>query len=101
MSDQIKDGLYAQVSGTVRRVFETANGPGFSVEFQRKNSEYPDQVAVFGGTFSVSEGERVTVKGWLSWSTRVKEGKTFFNVAMNMPQLVASEPVETAPGEWN
>jgi hypothetical protein len=37
------------------------------------------------------------LKGWLSWRREVKDDKTYFNVSLNKPQVVAQEEVSKSP----
>ena len=81
---EIKDGVYAQVSGTVGRV---ADGR-FTIEVKNERSQYPDYVTVWSPDFTVSTGDRISVKGWFSWKKSVRDGKTYFDVSVNQPKLV-------------
>lgn len=93
---EIKDGIYAYVSGTVGRVFQTKNGPAVEVHVMPKNGKFPDRVTVWGLGDQVAEGDRVTVNGW--WSDRREvyqkqdgtEGVAFRR-ALNSPVLEARE----------
>lgn len=85
---EIKDGIYAQVSGTVSKRFQAKNGEAAVIEIAREGSQYPDRVAVWSIDFQLEEGDRVALKGWLSWRKEIKDDKTYFNVAMNKAQLV-------------
>lgn len=91
---EIKDGVYAQVAGTVGRVGQAKNGPYAIVEVTREGSQFPDRVAVWG--LDATEGERVAVKGWLSWRKSERDGKTYVDVSLNNPQLVSREPAQAA-----
>jgi hypothetical protein len=88
----ISDGIYGFVSGTVGRMFETKNGPAFVVEVTREGSQYPDRVTVWGPAGAARTGDRVTVKGWISWRREAKDDKTFFNVSLNKPEVTEHEP---------
>ena len=85
----IKDGVYAQVAGLVGRVGQAKNGPYLVVEVQRDGAQYPDRVTVWG--LDGVEGERVAVKGWLSWRKSERDGKTFVDVSLNRPEVVTRE----------
>lgn len=98
MTSSIKDGIYAYVGGTVARIFDTKNGPAFNLEIQREGSQYPDRVTVWGAADGLNVGDRVKVQGWLSWRREVKDdGKTYFNVSLNKPEVTDHEPAGFAP----
>lgn len=84
---EIKDSVYAQVAGTVGRVAEGR----FTVEVQNERAKFPDYVTVWRAEFPVSTGDRIAVKGWLSWRKSERNGKTYVDVSLNAPQLVAHE----------
>ena len=84
---KVTDGVFAQVSGTVGR---TAEGR-FTVEVKNERSQYPDYVTVWRLDADVATGDRVAVKGWLSWKKTERNGKTYVDVSVNAPQLVAHE----------
>lgn len=87
---EIKDGVFAQVAGTVGR---TAEGR-FNIEVKLKEgAQYADYVTVWKPDFAVSQGDRVAVKGWLSWKKTDRNGKVYVDVSLNSPQLVTHEPV--------
>lgn len=93
----IKDGVYSQVSGAVGRVDQGR----FTIEVKlREDAKYPDYVTVWGDQITVSQGDRIAVKGWLSWRKSEKNGKTYFNVSLNNPQVVEHEPATQSSG-WN
>jgi len=93
----IKDGVYSQVSGTVGRV----DSGRFTVEVKlREDAKYPDYVTVWTDQITVSQGDRVAVKGWLSWRKAEKNGKTYFNVSLNSPQVVEHEPATSPGNDW-
>lgn len=98
---EIKDGVFAQVAGTVGNVFDAKNGTAIVVEVKREGSQYPDRVTVWSVDFQANQGDRVAVKGWLSWSKSEKDGKTYVNVSLNKAQLVSREAVSTAPDAWS
>lgn len=88
----IKDGVYSQVAGTVGRVDDGR----FTVEVKlRQDAKYPDYVTVWRPEFTVATGDRISVKGWLSWAKVEKDGKTYVNVSLNKPQVVEHEPAQT------
>lgn len=94
---EIKDGTYAQVSGTVGRV----NEGRFTIEVKNERSQYPDYVTVWRPEFPVAQGDRIAVKGWLSWRKNERDGKTYVDVSVNKPQLVKHEPAAQAPAnDW-
>lgn len=101
MAGSIKEGIYAYVGGTVSRLFETKNGPAFNLEIQREGSQYPDRVTVWGAADGLNIGDRVKVHGWLSWRREVKDdGKTYFNVSLNKPEVTDHEPATPAETQW-
>jgi hypothetical protein len=85
----IKDGIYGTVSGTVGRSGTAKNGPYAVVEVQRDGSLYPDRVTCWG--LEALEGDRMSVKGWLSWRKNERDGKTFFDVSLNKPVVEKHE----------
>ncbi|MGN6200005.1 hypothetical protein [Humibacter sp.] len=99
----IKDSVFGQVAGTVGRV----NDGRFVIEVRtREDAKYPDYVTVWqprdAAPITVGEGDRISVKGWLSWRKSEKDGKTYFNVSLNGPQLVDHEPEQASGGEsWD
>ena len=93
---EIKDGTYAQVSGTVGRV----NDGRFTIEVkQSPNAQYPDYVTVWKPDFAVAQGDRIAVKGWLSWKKTERNDKVYVDVSVNLPQLVKHEPTTSVPAE--
>jgi hypothetical protein len=89
---EIKDGVYAQVSGTVGR---TAEGRfSIDVKLQERN-QYPDHVTVWNAEFPATTGDRIAVKGWLSWKKTDRDGKTYVDVSINSPKLVEHETTGT------
>lgn len=66
---EIRDGAYGFISGTVTRVFSTKNGPASEIEVKPldrdgNSPKYGDKWVAWG--LELTEGERVTVKGWIS-----------------------------------
>jgi len=101
MSDKkIIDGVYGYVSGTVGRAFNTKNGRAFEMEVKDQKAQYGDRWTIWGD-LQAGEGDRVTVKGWLSISREnyEKDGETKVAVkrAVNKPQLAAHEASDGAP----
>lgn len=93
----IKDGVFAQVSGTVGR---TADGR-FTIEVKNERAQYPDYVTVWAADFPVNTGDRIAVKGWLSWKKTERNDKVYVDVSLNRPQLVTHEPGQApAADEW-
>lgn len=96
MSD-IKDGVYASVSGTVSRVFTYSGGKtGVEIHVKGERSKYPDRYTAFDVSDEVAEGDRVEIRGWLS--TQVEEfqkrdGSTGHGVkrAINAPRVAKWE----------
>ena len=91
----ITDGMYAYIAGTVSDATHRGTSQGFriTVDVQRPKAQYPDQVTVwYQGTGSFSKGDRVKFKGWLSWMrNEAANGKTYFNVSLNKPELLEQE----------
>ena len=92
---EIKDGVYAQVAGTVGRV----NEGRFTIEVKNERSQYPDYVTVWRLDAPVSQGDRIAVKGWLSWKKSERNGKTYVDVSVNQPQLVKHEQAQGWGGD--
>ena len=89
MSNAISDGVYAQVAGTVGRV----NEGRFTIEVKNERSQYPDYVTVWRLEAPVSQGDRIAVKGWLSWKKSERNDRVFLDVSLNAPQLVSHLPI--------
>jgi uncharacterized protein (DUF736 family) len=88
MPEPIKDGVYAQVAGTVGQTFDGR----FTIEVMlNEKNKYPDRVTVWKPDFAVTKGDRVSVKGWFSWRKNEKDGKTYVDTSINEPKLVAQE----------
>lgn len=108
MSDkQIKDGVYGYVSGTVGRSFMTKNGRAFELEVKNHKQQYPDKWTIWAD-LPVNEGDRASVKGWLSISKenydKDGETKTAIRRAVNKPELAAHEyatPAQPAADTWD
>lgn len=92
----IKDGVYAQVSGTIGRI----NDGRFTIEVKNERSAYPDYVTVWRLEAPIGQGDRIAVKGWLSWKKTERNGKTYVDVSVNQPQLVSHEPASASAG-WD
>jgi uncharacterized protein (DUF736 family) len=97
MSD-IKDGMFAYIGGTISRVFHSKSGVTAVVEVQSPKRQYPDRVTVWGLS-NASVGQRIKVKGWLSWTREEKDGKTYFNVSLNQPEVIAHETLPEISAE--
>lgn len=94
---EIKDGIYAYVSGTVTRTFSTKNGEACEVEVKGPQDQYGDKVTVWGGDGKVAQGDRVTFKGWYrDRREKYTDGqgveRVAFKRSLNKPDLVAHEP---------
>jgi hypothetical protein len=87
---EIKDGMFAYVGGTISRVFHSKSGVTAVVEVQSPKRQYPDRITVWGLS-DAAEGHRIKVKGWLSWAREEKDGKTYFNVSLNQPEVISYE----------
>lgn len=96
---EIKDGVYSQVSGTVGRV----NDGRFTIEVTRPNAKYPDYVTVWKPEFTVAQGDRIAVKGWLSWKKSERNDKVYVDVSVNQPQVVSHEQTGGwgTPGDYS
>lgn len=100
----VKDEAFAQVGGTVGRVFTFKGGTGVVIETLREGSQYPDRVTAWGVQADVHEGDRLTVKGWLSWKPTTyekRDGSTGHGVevSLNKPTVVEHEPASTGGGD--
>jgi hypothetical protein len=84
---EIKDGVYGYVSGTVGRV---ADGR-FTVEVKREGRQYPDYVTVWSSDIFVQQGDRISVKGWLSWKKTERNDKVYVDVSVNHPKVEKKE----------
>jgi hypothetical protein len=97
---EIKDGVYGFVSGTVGRAFNYSKGRAFEMEVKDPKQQYGDKWTIWGD-LPVSEGDRVSVKGWLSISreTYEKDGETKVAIkrAVNNPEVAAHEAAQGAP----
>ncbi len=99
---KIQDGLYGYIGGTVESVRAGKTGPFAQVSVQREGAKYPDRVTVWGVPENVAEGDRIKVKGWLSWSRSERDGKTYFNVSLNKPEVVEHEQgSQPASQQWD
>ena len=87
---EIKDGMFVYVGGTISRVFHSQSGVTAVVEVQSPKRQYPDRITVWGLS-QAAVGHRIKVKGWLSWTREEKEGKTYFNVSLNQPEVITYE----------
>lgn len=88
---EIKDGIFAYIGGTITDVQHSQSGLRAVVEVQSPKREYPDRVTVWGLPVAAAAGERIKVKGWLSWASREVDGKKYFNVSLNQPEVIAHE----------
>lgn len=85
---EFKDGIYVYVTGTVSRISTTQTGKTITnIEVQSEHRQYPDRLTVWGEV-PASEGDKIKLKGWLSWSKSENDGKTYFNVSVNNPEVV-------------
>jgi hypothetical protein len=87
MTEAIKDGVYASVSGTVGRV----NDGRFTIEVKNERAKYPDYVTVWSKDITVEAGDRISVKGWLSWKKSENNGKTYVDVSVNQAKVEKHE----------
>lgn len=90
--DNIKDGMYIHVGGTVVDVFHAKTGMAVVLEVKNENRQYPDKLTIWGiENTMVSKSDRLKVKGWLSWTRDVRNDKVYFNVSVNKPEILAHE----------
>jgi len=85
---EIKDGVYGHIAGTVGRV----NDGRFTIEVKNERSQYPDYVTVWKPDFAVAQGDRIAVKGWISWKKSERNDKVYVDVSVNQPKLDKHEP---------
>lgn len=94
--EQIKDGLYVYVGGTVEEVRHAKSGLAATVTVQREGAKYPDRITVWDIGNGIGKGDRIKVKGWLSWArNEAANGKTYFNVSVNKPEVLSVEKALT------
>lgn len=91
----IKDEMYASISGTVGRTGSFSKGSYAVIEVKCEGAQYPDRVTAWG--LEATTGERISVKGWLSWKKSEKDGKTYVDVSLNKPEVTARESITPAP----
>ena len=90
--NEIKDGIYAHIGGTVVDVFHAKTGMAVVLEVKNEMRQYPDKVTVWGVENTiVSKNDRLKVKGWLSWTKDVKGDKTYFKVSLNKVEILAHD----------
>ncbi|GAB2519678.1 hypothetical protein [Paramicrobacterium agarici] len=99
---EIKDGVYASVSGTVARTFETKNGAACEVHVQDERQKFPDRYTAWGLGDQVAEGDRVEVRGWLVTlpdTFTKRDGSEGHGVKrmVNAPKLAKHEPAQAQP----
>lgn len=87
MTEAIKDGVYGYVAGTVGRV---ADGR-FTIEVKREGRQYPDYVTVWSKDIFVEQGDRLSVKGWVSWKKSERNDKVYVDVSVNQPKVEKHE----------
>lgn len=97
---EVKDGIYAQAAGTVSKRFSSRNGAALVLDVKPEGAKYADRVTVWGVDFEANPGDRISVKGWLSWRKETKDDKAYFNVSLNKPILVSREAV-SAVESWS
>lgn len=99
-NSDIKDGVYAYVSGTVN----WADAGKFTVEVLKEGNRYPDRITVWRPDFQVANGDRVTVKGWFSWR-KSKKDERYMDYSINNPELVTQQgsapQMNPADDTWN
>lgn len=96
---ELKDGVYASVTGKVGRVFHTKNGAAIEVHVQTERMKYADRFTVWGLGDQVAEGDRVEVRGWLETqveSFTKRDGTEGHGVkrTVNAPKLAKHEPAQ-------
>lgn len=97
LSEAIKDGVFGYVSGTVGRV---ADGR-FTIEVKREGRQYPDYVTVWSKDIYVEQGDRISVKGWVSWKKTERDGKTYVDVSVNNGKVEAHEKQRAAAPDYS
>lgn len=99
----IRDGIFAQVAGTVVEVFSSKSGQAVKVEVKPEEARYGDKVTAWGLEGEFRKGDRLSVKGWLSVRRTTKDdGRVFFDMSLNKPVLVEHEPAPVESAEaWS
>jgi hypothetical protein len=89
--ETFRDGIIAEVTGTVARILEYGGDKKASVvEFTLKGMEYPERVTVWGAEYE--QGAKVTVRGRFSVQKKVnaESGKTYVNMSLNDAVLLSN-----------
>lgn len=95
----IKDSVYAMIGGTVERVHPNPKAPiTVAVQLSEKD-RYPSRVKVWPNGFTLTEGDRVKLRGFLSWrlNSYEKDGETKHNVEVFLNGAQVEERVEGSP----
>jgi hypothetical protein len=103
----VRDQIFGYVGGTVERVFSTDKGSHAKIAVQGERDKYPTRVTVWGVGGDVREGDRVTVKGFISVKARSytkQDGTTGYAADISVNGGVVEER-ETAgavqvPADW-
>ena len=90
MTEAIKDGVYGYVAGTVGRTYSGR----FSIEVKREGRQYPDYVTVWSNDINVQAGDRIAVKGWVSWKKSERNDKVYVDVSVNQPKVENHQPAQ-------
>lgn len=78
------DAIEVRLTGVVKETFNAATGTALTLELMRDGAKYPDKVTVWGVQSAHNVGDRVSVTGVLSWSSKTSDnGKRYFNVNIN------------------
>lgn len=98
MMETFRDGIIAEVTGTVARVFTYAKGDASVIEYPIKGLEYPERVTVWGA--KLVQGAKVTARGRLAISKKVDpdNGKTYVNLGLNDAVILNDTPTPTHDG---
>lgn len=90
--ETFRDGIIAEVTGTVARVFAYAKGDASVIEFPVKGLEYPERVTVWGT--KLVHGSKVTVRGRFSVSKKAnpEDGKVYVNLGLNDAVILNDTP---------
>lgn len=97
--ETFRDGIIAEVTGVVARVFTFVGGDASVIEYPVKGLEYPERVTVWG--MKLDHGSKVTVRGRFSVGKKVnpEDGKLYVNLSLNDAVLLTVGGKPTG-GEW-
>ncbi len=91
----MKDSFKGQIVGTVERIRPYSKGQVVTVVVKANpNAQFGDKVTVWCvGSAPVSEGQRVSVTGQVSWKVEEYNGKWYARTSLNFPQWGELEAV--------